>query len=145
MRWLHGGWQLAALLVGLAAGYGGLLRYFGRTRDTSPLPGTLSRRGHQTLGWVFAVMLAVGYGLGLLTVHRAGREVLTAPDALPHALVGTMVVMFAAIVALLGTALASREERKLRRLHRLFAAVTLVLVALQVVLGVGLMFRRAAL
>ena len=142
MTWLHAGWQAAAVLVGLAAGYGGLLRYLGRTRERSPLPGTFSRRQHRVIGWLFAVMLAVGYGLGLLTVHRAGREVLTAPDALPHALVGTMVVMFAAIVALLGTALAGREERKLRRLHRLFGCAVFVLVVVQIVLGVGLLSAR---
>jgi len=135
MPWLHAGWQVAALLVGLLAGWGGLARYVGRARGRPARPGAFRRRRHQVLGWVFAGMLAVGYGLGLLAVHRAGRDVLTGP----HALVGTIVLMFAAIVALLGTALAGREDDRLARLHRLFGCAAIVLIAVQMVLGVSLL------
>jgi hypothetical protein len=123
------------MLVGLVAGYGGLVRYLARTRGRVALPLAVGRVGHQVLGWVFVVLLAGGYGLGLLAVHRTGRALLTGP----HALVGTVVLTFAAIVMFLGTALANREEERLGRLHRLFGAALLVLIALQATLGLNLL------
>ena len=126
---------MVAVLVGLVAAYSALVRFQVRTRGRSSLPAPFSRRGHMRLGSAFALMLAVGYGLGVWSVHRAGRDVLTTP----HALVGTVLVLFMGILTFLGTALASREEDRLTRLHRTFDFAAYAFVLIQVVLGVGML------
>ena len=134
MKWFHAAWQAAMFLTGLAAGYGGLARFRARRAGRKAASGA-PRRFHRIAGWIFTGGLAVGYGLGLLSVHRAGRPVL----ASVHALVGTTVLMLAAVAAFCGTALAGREERSLARLHALFGCAALVAALVQAVLGVGLL------
>jgi uncharacterized membrane protein len=137
MSWMHAVWQCAAMLVGAAAGYSAVVRYLLRTRGRPA--GRVSRRLHVGLGFAFALMLAVGYGLGVWSVHRSGRDVL----ATPHALMGTVVLLFTAIVTLLGTASASREEPRLTRLHRLLDGFAFLFLAVQMVLGVSMLVSAA--
>jgi len=135
MATVHAICQAVAVALGLVAAYGGLLRFLERTRDRSVLPGTFRRRRHVGIGAAFAVLTALGYGLGVWAVHRSGRDVLTSV----HALVGTVLIMLVAVVAFLGTALVSREDDRLARIHRLFGGGVFVLFAIQIILGLRLL------
>lgn len=161
MVWAHVACQITAILIGVAAGLAGLsLRRRGaggEPEGETVCPGRygLSRprpalRGHEAQGWwlkargpsrrrhivlgaAFAIVLALGYGLGVWSVHRAGRDVLTSP----HALVGTVAAMFVAVTVFLGTALVGRDDERLVRLHRLIGLAAFVLLGIQVVLGIA--------
>jgi hypothetical protein len=133
--YLHPLWQILALvLAGWTLTLGLRLRA-ARRRGAWGMRPLLTRR-HATSGLVFAIMLAVGYMAGPLTLGLVRDEPVFRSG---HALFATLTLLLIVSGALLGLKLLRGGGPGTRELHVFCMGVGLFLVLVTVMFGLGLL------